>query len=368
MGGENGAQALALRGLEGVGDRTFRLLVDRFGSAGRALAAARGDVTDLARDDGKLYEKLRTADLDAARAEAERVEKAGFWVLAYGDPDYPRQLAAIYDPPAVLFGAGKLQGEDRGSVAVVGSRRATPHGVRLAEKLGSGLAAEGLCVVSGLADGIDSAAHRGALEGGGRTVAVFGAGPDVIYPAKNEGLARAVVESGGALVSEHPPGTRPDARFFPRRNRIISGLSLGVVVVEAAEKSGSLITASLALEQGREVFAVPGLAGSHVSRGAHNLLRHGARLTESAADVIEELGLPSLREAPARGGGPDRKGAPEGPAGAVYAAMGDAPEEIDFLAARCGLSAADASAALMELVLSGHVTEWPGKRFSRTIQ
>jgi len=216
-------------------------------------------------------------------------------------------------------------------------------------------------VVSGLAQGIDAAAHEGALEGGGRTLAVFGAGLDVIYPGWNANLARAVRE-GGAWLSELPLGSEPRAHHFPRRNRIISGLCRGVVVVEAAERSGSLITAKCALEQGREVFAVPGLPGSYNARGTHGLLREGAVLAESARDVLAEL-LPGEPT----GQAPEAEEPPPPPPGhrGLWEALEDGPLHIDALAARAGVGAAQAAVGLMELSLGGWAQEWPGKRYSR---
>ena len=219
-------------------------------------------------------------------------------------------------------------------------------------------------MVSGLAEGVDTEAHLGALEGGGRTVAVLGSGLDVIYPRRNLPLAERIIASGGLLLSEHPPGTAPDARHFPRRNRIISGLCRGVVVVEAAKKSGSLITASQALEQGREVFAVPGLAGTAKAQGVNNLLRQGARIAEGAADILPELGLPSLAAPLPEAAKP--LSVPGGDAGRMLAVLTEEPADIDRLAVLSGLDAGRAGAALMELVLEDRAAELPGKRFSKT--
>jgi DNA processing protein len=222
------------------------------------------------------------------------------------------------------------------------------------------LAAAGLAVVSGLAQGIDAAAHEGALEGGGRTLAVFGAGLDVIYPGWNANLARAV-RTNGAWLSELPLGSEPRAHHFPRRNRIISGLCRGEVVVEAAERSGSLITAKCALEQGREVFPVPGLPGSCNARGTHGLLRDGAVLVASARDVLAEL-LPGDRP----GHAPEAEETPPPPGHrGLWEALEDGPLHIDALAVRAGVGAAQAAVGLMELFLGGWAQEWPGKRYSR---
>lgn len=218
---------------------------------------------------------------------------SGITPVSLGDPHYPVRLAAIHDPPPVLWVAGKVDVLSRPAVAIVGSRAGSPYALEVAARLGSDLARRGIVVVSGLARGVDSAAHRGALEGSGTTIAVLGSGVDVIYPPEHARLAKNIRDCG-ALVSEFPPGTPPLAGHFPQRNRIISGLSLAVVVVEASEKSGSLITAGFALEQGREVLAVPGNILGGRNRGAHALLKDGAKIVESADDILEEIRLPGV--------------------------------------------------------------------------
>src|SRR5437879_3980177 len=212
--------------------------------------------------------------------------------IALGDERYPELLRAIHDPPAVLYCDGSVEPGDRQAVAIVGSRQATPYGLRITETLAGELSALGFTIVSGFARGIDAAAHRAALAAGGRTIAVLGCGLDVDYPPGHASL-HAEIAGSGAVLTEFAPGTAPFATNFPRRNRIISGLALGVVVVEAAEDSGSLITARLALEQGREVFAVPGSIDAPTSRGPHGLLKQGAKLVETVDDIVEEL-LPQL--------------------------------------------------------------------------
>ncbi len=227
-----------------------------------------------------------------AEAAVRRAADAGITMLPWNHAAYPAALSAIIDPPPVLWIRGPVEALSRPAVAIVGSRAASAYALSVAEQLGADLAAAGLVVVSGLARGVDSAAHRGALAGGGTTVAVLGSGVDVIYPREHEPLAQDIARDG-AVISELVPGTPPQAQFFPRRNRIISGLSRAVVVIEAGEKSGSLITARCALEQGRDVLAVPGNVLSGRNRGAHALLRDGARIVESADDVLEELGMVS---------------------------------------------------------------------------
>ncbi len=358
--------SLVLRGARGVGDRAFRCLVDAFGSPGAALVADAAALVERCAATHTLVAAITACrHLEGrARAALARAEAAGFNLLAYGQAGYPERLAAIPDPPSVLYLAGDCDCLIAPAVAVVGSRKASTHGVRFARRLAAELAAAGFTVVSGLAQGIDAAAHRGALDvPGGRTVAVFGCGLDVIYPPRHAELAVAV-RSSGAWVSEFPLGAAPGRHHFPRRNRVISGLTQGVVVVEASDRSGSLITASCALEQGREVFAVPGLPGSFNAQGAHRLLRDGARLVDSAADVLEELGATAAVAAPGNAA-PAR---PEPPAELqpLWQVLEAAPLHIDELAAAAGMNASEASAALMELVLSGYAEQWAGHRFVRT--
>ncbi len=352
--------AILLRFVQGLGDRAFRQLVDAFGSPGAVLAAPEGALR-RAGASPLLAARIRKAVNLRARAEAEaaRARRLGVEILHYGGPGYPESLAHLADPPPVLYAAGNLTALHRPAVAVVGSREATEFGLRFAYRLGRDLAERGIAVISGMARGIDSAAHEGALAAGGPTVAVLGWGLDIVPPGWRRSLARRI-RSRGALVSEFPFGTPAMPGHFPRRNRLISGLSLGVVVVEAAARSGSLITARHALEQGREVFAVPGRPGDETSRGTLSLIKQGAKLVESVDDILEEL--PVGPAPPARTG---RN--PEVPAGLakLWEALGAEPRHIDEVAARAGMSPAQASAGLMELTLLGRVQEWPGKRYSR---
>ena len=264
-----------------MGPRTFNRLLERFGGAGAALAA----LPDMARRGG-----LRRAISICSKADAERemaaAERVGARLIATIEPAYPRCLAALEDAPPLLSVIGNPSILGKPMVAMVGARNASLNGRSFARKLAGDLGRAGMVVVSGLARGIDTSAHQGALASG--TVAVLAGGADVIYPPENDGLWREIAEAG-AVVSEMPPGTQPQASFFPRRNRIISGLSLGVVVVEANAKSGSLITARFAADQGREVFAVPGSPLDPRAAGPNDLIRHGATLTESAEDVLGVL-------------------------------------------------------------------------------
>lgn len=286
--------------------------------------------------------------------------------IALGDDEYPAQLRGAPPAPDALWAWGELAADDALAVAVVGARHATPYGLEMAEALAADLAARGVTVVSGLARGIDSAAHRGALRGGGRTIAVLGSGVDVIYPPENRRLAAAIAERG-AVVSQFAPGTPPLAYHFPERNRVIAGLSLGVVVVEAAERSGSLITAGFAAELGREVMAVPGRVTSEQSAGAHRLIQDGAALVTGWRDVVGQL--PARWQACVRepallddgGSGRRTPGNPE--AERVLAALGEEPVGIDEVIELSGVGSAKAAAVLLELELQGRVRQMDGKRF-----
>ena len=301
----------------------------------------------------------RRADLAARTAQAiDRAARCGLDVLTWRDSRYPPALAAIADPPPVLWIGGRAAALiDQPCVAIVGSRAATPYGLEVADRLARDLASHGLTIVSGLARGADSAAHRGALCAPGITVAVLGSGVDVIYPSEHRSLAKEI-SARGAIASELPPGMRPCPGFFPRRNRIISGLSRAVVVIEANEKSGSLITARCAAEQGRDVLAVPGNVLTGRSRGAHALLRDGAKIVESADDILEELGLPVHSCAGARGGG--------AAADSVLACLpAGEPCDLDTISARSGLDPARLLPRLFELELNGFVRRAGGGRFVR---
>jgi DNA processing protein len=274
----------------GVGPRTRQSLLERFGAARAVLAAAPSALREVQGVGPKLTQNILRAGetLDVAE-EIALCRQGGIDILIESDPRYPRMLREIPDPPGVLFVRGSLKPADTLAIGIVGTRHATQYGLRMAERLAGSLSRAGLTIVSGLARGIDAAAHRGALAAGGRTLGVLASGVLNIYPPEHEQLA-AEVAACGALLSEQPARSAPLAGTFPQRNRIISGLSLGVIVIEAAERSGALITARHAMEQGREVFAVPGNVDSRMSRGCHRLIRDGAKLVESAEDVLEELG------------------------------------------------------------------------------
>jgi DNA processing protein len=308
---------------------------------------------------GRLASLQRRSAAAVARSTVASIEG-----IAWTDERYPLQLAAIYDPPPVVWMRGNSAVLAMPAVAIVGSRAGSPYALAVAERLAADLAARGVLVVSGLARGVDSAAHRGALATG-RTVAVLGSGVDVIYPREHVALANQIAERGG-LVSELVPGTPPHPRFFPWRNRIISGLSRAVVVVEAGEKSGSLITARCALEQGRDVLAVPGGILSGRNRGGHALLKDGARIVESADDILDELGVgvnPDRGVATSEAG---RKGDPNRAVDPVLACLEPGEStDLETISGRCGLSVPRLLPRLFELEMSGAVRRAGGGRFIR---
>jgi DNA processing protein len=352
---------LRLTLIPGIGGETQRRLLAAFGSPEAVFAAGRSALSGVI--GSAAASRLIDADV------AARVEQALAWqssgerrhFVALGDADYPPALLAIADPPSLLYVCGQRERLALPSLAIVGSRNATPAGALTATQFAAALADAGLAIVSGLALGIDGAAHRGALAAGGTTIAVIGTGIDRIYPAQHEALAREIAERG-VIVSEFPLASPPLPGNFPRRNRLIAGLARGVLVVEAALGSGSLITARLAADQGREVFAIPGSIHSPQSRGCHRLLRDGAKLVETAADILEELrwSSPAPHHAPATDTALYSETEQK-----LLAALGHAPCAIDELARRSGLTAAELSVILLQLELAGHVAGLPGGRYQR---
>lgn len=290
-------------------------------------------------------------------------------LLRVADPAYPSLLAAVLPPPP-LYVIGTIKPEDSLAVAIVGSRRATPYGLGVAESLAAELAARGVTIVSGLARGVDTAAHRGALAAGGRTVAVLGSGTDVIYPPENRGLAADIARQG-ALVSQFPPGTTPRPWHFPVRNRTLAGLALGVIVVEADERSGALITAGLAADLGREVFAVPGKITSTMSEGPHRLIQDGAKLVRDWADVVQELPEHWRRAVRASSTCPRASSPPSDRtlAGRVLTLLAtDEPRQIDELIVGGGVAASEVAAALVELEIAGWARQLPGQRWVAAVK
>jgi len=352
----------------GVGPLTSRALLAHFGSAVRVLAATRAELRGIAGVGPKLADKIALArqELDA-EAELSLCGTAGVRVLPRDDPEYPTSLQNIPDPPALLYIKGRLEPRDQLAIAIVGSRHCTPYGARIAERLAAALARTGFTVVSGLARGIDAAAHRGAVKAGGRTVAVLANGLASVYPPEHEDLARSIVEAGG-LLSEMPMRQSPLAGLFTQRNRIISGLALGVVVVEATPRSGSLSTAHHAVEQNRDVFAVPGPVDSLSSRGCHRLIRDGAKLVETVDDILEELGplISEVRTDPSEP--PVRHPAELALSDNERSLLGQLDDQatgVDDLIARTGLTAAQVMATLSVLELKRLVQRLPGHRFVR---
>ncbi len=284
------ADAVRLSLIAGVGPRLRKVLLEEFGTPAAVLAAAPANLRRVKGVGAELTRRIAVAkdDIDV-QAELDRCAAAGISILTDRDPAYPRVLREIHDPPGVLYVRGDILPQDAVAIAIVGARHATHYGLAQAERLSGSLARGGVTIISGLARGIDAAAHRGALTAGGRTLAVLGSGLANIYPPEHAELAEQVA-AHGAVISEVPPDSPPLAGAFPQRNRIISGMALGVLVIEAGVQSGALITARHAMEQGREVYAVPGRIDSRMSRGCHRLIRDGAKLVETADDVLEELG------------------------------------------------------------------------------
>jgi len=346
---------LRLTLIPGIGGESQRKLLAAFGLPEAVFAAGRLAARSVIGDRADLL-----FDFDPSEAVEHSIAWAslpGQHILTLADDTYPKALLEIADPPSMLYVRGNPALLQKRSLAMVGSRNATPQGLQTAENFARALAGKGLCIVSGLALGIDAAAHRGALAAGGDTIAVIGTGADRIYPARNKELALAIVEHG-AVISEFPLGTPAIAANFPRRNRIISGLSRGVLVVEAAPDSGSLITARLAGEQGREVFAIPGSIHSPVARGCHKLIKQGAKLVETANDVLEELGNFSSPIPPTESTPPDD----EHP---LLAALGHDPCSLDDLVEYTGQSAELLLPELLMLELSGQIAPLPGNRYQR---
>ena len=348
---------LRLTLIPGIGGESQRKLLAAFGlpesifSAGRlATRSVIGDRADL------LFDHDCDKVLERSLLWAEQPRQA---IVTLGDADYPPTLLETADPPTLLYVRGNVSLLGQRGLAIVGSRNATPQGRQTAESFARTLAGKGYCIISGLALGIDAAAHRGALAAKGPTLAVIGTGADRLYPAGNLELAQAIVEQG-AVISEFPLGTPPLAANFPRRNRIISGLARGVLVVEAAPQSGSLITARLAAEQGREVFAIPGSIHSPVARGCHQLIKQGAKLVETAEDVLEELGTEPRQSS---------NDAPEASAPCfdhpILEALGHDPCSLDELAERTGMATEHLLGELLTLELSGHLASLPGNRYQR---
>ena len=336
-----------------VGRVRVGLLEQHFGSLQAAWEASEGEIRAAGLDAsvvGSIAEVRRHVD---PHAELAQVQAAGVTALTWHDPAYPRLLREIDDQPPLLYIKGELKADDERSVTVIGTRRPTAYGREVATHLAADLARAGVTVVSGLARGIDGAAHRAALDAGGRTIAVMGSGSDVIYPPEHKQLAADILERG-ALITEYPLGSRPDARHFPRRNRLLSGLTLGTLVIEAGEQSGALITVRTALEQNREVFCIPGSIYSPVSKLTNALIREGAKLVASVDDVLEELNLGSVAIQPPL---PNILEAASDQEALLLQNMDDDPQHVDEISRRTGLAVTDVTSTLAMLELRGMVTQ-----------
>lgn len=371
---------ISLNMTPGVGPRAATKLLERFGSADAVFHGRRTELESLRMKPETIESILKREFHEKAGVELERVKALGGDILILDDGSYPSMLREIDDPPPVLYVKGDWQAcFDQPGVGVIGSRMCSTYGVNASEMLSRDLASRGITVVSGLARGIDTAAHRGAIAGKGKTIGVIGTGIDTVYPRENNGLVREILESGGCIVSQFPLGTPPLAENFPYRNRIISGLSLGVLIVEASERSGSLITARLAMEQNREVMAVPGNITSGNSFGTNYLIKSGAKLVQQWQDVVAELPSeiaaailpPKIEKTKAE----DAVRQPElTPADMtdnerkIWSILNpDEPVHIDILLEQSGLSFGDLNTALVSLDIRDLIRVLPGKHYARRI-
>ena len=356
---------MCLLSVPSIGPLRIRRLIGHFGSAKAVLDA---DVHDLCLVEGidekkatKIKQKIdrRFVDDQLLRVEKQKVRLITLW-----DPDYPDILKSIYDAPVLLYVKGALDEKNGNRLAVVGTRSSTSYGQWATEHLCEDLARRGVVIVSGMARGIDTLAHRGAIKGGGKTIAVLGSGVDVVYPPENEGLYERISETG-AVISEFPMKTEPAPGHFPRRNRIISGLSLGTVVVEAGHKSGALITAYMALEQGREVFAVPGSIRSRTTRGTHKLIKEGAKLVESVEDILTEIPQwKSDEEAGQKVEDVSERLSQE--ERVLWDVLSEEPLHIDEIAAQANVTTSEALAMLLSMELKNCVKQLSGMMFVRS--
>lgn len=357
------AQAWVALALWGVSAPVLARLLREFGSPEAVLAASPASLSPFV--PAATLARLQSPDSERLAVAQAWLAGAGHQLITWDDPDYPAALLELNDAPPVFFFVGRRELLSRPALAIVGSRNATPQGLDNARAFATALSQAGVTIVSGMALGIDAAAHEGGLTGAGSSLAVIGTGPDRVYPARHHALAHQLAEKGG-ILSEFLPGTPPLPANFPRRNRIISGLAQGVLVVEASLSSGSLITARLAGEQGRDVFAVPGSIHSPFSKGCHKLIREGAKLVETAQDILDEL--PSLRQMPVLPMKPEETpaGAAEqngGEVAGLLAALGHDPVDLDTLVARTGCGADALQAELVMLELEGRVAALPGGRW-----
>lgn len=351
---------MALSLIHGLGAETYRRLLQSFGEPENIFAAGHAALEKVVR--APLARAIQSGPDPAALAPTLKwLEEPLNHIVTLADADYPRSLLEVPDPPPLLYIKGRLDLLNHPALAIVGSRNATPQGLNNTEHFARFLSNSGLCIVSGLALGIDGAAHRGGLAGASSSIAVVGTGLDIVYPSRHRDLAHELALKG-ALVSEFPLGTPSKAQNFPRRNRLISGLSQGCLVVEAALQSGSLITARLAAEQGREVFAIPGSIHSPLAKGCHYLIKQGAKLVETAQDILDEFGYAPVAD-PAAQHAPDTQ---TGENGRLLRCLGFDPAGIDALVACSGLTTDNVCAILLTMELAGQVASLPGGLYQRT--
>ena len=363
---------LALRSVRGVGNVTYRMLLEHFDSPQAVFAASVAQLTDAGVQPAVARAIVSFDQWGAVDTELEHIAGAGVRLVTQADSEYPENLTHVHDPPPFVYVRGSLVPQDQVAVAIVGARSASAYGRGVAKQLARDLAHRRVTVVSGLARGIDAEAHRGALEAGGRTIGVLGSGLDVIYPPEHRRLAQDMTQHG-ALISEFALGSQPEAGHFPYRNRVISGLSLGTVVIEATEKSGSLITARCALEQNREVFAVPGHITASRSRGPHDLIKQGAKLVENVEDILSEIAPAVTLQAESQDGSepmsvpePAEVGVLEPDEELLVKLFDGEPLHVDVLIVKSGLGPARVLEVLLGLELKGIVSQLPGTHFIRT--
>jgi len=360
---------LALNDVPGIGRVLYKRLIDAFGSPTDVLCAASSELKNIDGITDKIIKGLKNFKPDDKKINNElvKIKDSGIRLITLNDNDYPQNLKSIYDPPPYLYVRGGSKNEDRLSVAIIGSRSATNYGRQITETISKELSSLGITIVSGMARGIDSFAHQSAIDAGGRTIAVLGCGIDIAYPPENKGLMERIRNSG-AVISEFPFGTPPEATNFPQRNRIISGLSLGTVVIEAADDSGSLITANYAVEQSRELFAVPGNITSRMSKGSNSLIKKGAKLINSADDIIEELiprlkgelkDIRSLKNSAAIANLSDEERL-------IFDIISLEPKHIDKLTIESKMPTNKTSALLLNMELKGAVKRLSGNMFIRS--
>lgn len=354
---------IGLGSIPGVGRVTFRKLVDLFGSPEQALAASHDELKTI----GGLSDKVASAIgsfpwREFATGELEKAADANVSIVTADNPGYPEGLGAMPDPALYLYVKGALRSEDRNAIAIVGTRKPTHYGMSVTSKIASQLSSAGFTIVSGMARGIDTQAHRGALAAHGRTIAVLGCGLDVVYPPENKSLMEEISLTG-AVVTENPFGTQPEAGYFPSRNRIISGLSRGTVIVEAAEDSGSLITAKYTLEQGRALYAIPGNIGSLTSKGTNTLIKQGAILVDSADDILRDLGMKKQNKGHAMVTRPLPFLTHE--EDTVFRCLTQEPKHIDSIMTEIRAPAGKLGGVLINLELKGLAKQLPGKYFVR---